>query len=173
MRLIPAVLLVALVACSTESAPEPVVEPAVAAEPAPAPAPVAAPTPAADHPVPTLDLNTATDEAFAAGVPGVGKKMIHEFEEYRPYVSIAQFRKEMAKYVDAATIAEYERYVYVPVDPNASDAATLQQLPGVTATQAEALVAGRSYADADAFLAALTAQVGEDAAKAGAGLLKK
>ena len=59
--------------------------------------------------------------------------MVHEFMEYRPYVSISQFRKEMAKYVDAEKIAGYEQHLYVPIDPSASDAATLLQLPGLDA----------------------------------------
>ena len=81
--------------------------------------------------------------------------MVREFGEYRPYVSIQQFRKEIGKYVDAAQVAEYEKYVYVPVNVNDADEATLQQIPGVDATAAAALVAGRPYADNQAFLAKL------------------
>ena len=33
-------------------------------------------------------------------IPGIGKKMLHEFKEYRPYKDIKQFRREIGKYVD-------------------------------------------------------------------------
>jgi len=44
-------------------------------------------------------------------IPGVGESMAHEFEEYRPYVDMDQFRREMGKYVDAEEVARLERYV--------------------------------------------------------------
>ena len=45
-----------------------------------------------------LNLNTATREQFLT-IPGVGDRMVREFEEYRPYASIQQFRREIGKYV--------------------------------------------------------------------------
>ena len=39
--------------------------------------------------------------------------MRHEFEEYRPYRAIEQFRREMGKYVDPAEVARLERYVTI------------------------------------------------------------
>ncbi len=38
-------------------------------------------------------------------------KLAHEFEEYRPYESIDQFRREMAKYVSAQEVDYLTRYV--------------------------------------------------------------
>lgn len=108
-----------------------------------------------------LNLNTASDDAFLT-VPGVGNRMVREFKEYRPYTTILQFRREIGKYVDEAQVAAYEQYVFVPVDVNAADAATLMQLPGVDETIANALIAGRPYADNDAFLTALSSQVSAD-----------
>lgn len=105
-----------------------------------------------------LNLNTTTGDEFLT-VPNVGDRMVHEFEEYRPYVSIQQFRKEIGKYVDEAQVAAYEEYVYVPVVANSSDAETLQQLPGVTPEIAETLIAGRPYASNAAFLEALAEHV--------------
>lgn len=104
---------------------------------------------------PKLDLNTAS-ESDLLGIPGMTKRMVHEFQEYRPYKSIQQFRREMTKYVSPAVIADYEKYVYVPISANESDAATLQQIPGLDAAEAEALIAGRPYASTDAFLAKLS-----------------
>jgi DNA uptake protein ComE-like DNA-binding protein len=60
-----------------------------------------------------VNLNTATDEDLLS-IPGVGRKMLHEFKEYRPWKTIAQFRKEIGKYVDAKEVARLERYVAIP-----------------------------------------------------------
>lgn len=59
-----------------------------------------------------LDLNKATREEILV-VPGVGAKMAHEFEEYRPWTSIEQFRREIGKYVDKAEVARLEQYVAI------------------------------------------------------------
>lgn len=61
------------------------------------------------HPI---DLNTAS-EAEILLIPGVGERMEHEFEEYRPYRGIEQFRREIGKYVDSAEVARLERYVTI------------------------------------------------------------
>jgi DNA uptake protein ComE-like DNA-binding protein len=106
-----------------------------------------------------LNLNTASPNEFLARIPGLGNRMVHEFEEYRPYKSVQQFRREMGKYVKPDQIAEYEKYVYVPIAENEADAPTLQQIPGLDATEAEALIAGRPYASRDAFLAKLSEKV--------------
>ena len=108
-----------------------------------------------------LNLNTASDDAFLT-VPGVGNRMLREFKEYRPYTTILQFRREIGKYVDEAQVAAYEQYVFVPVDVNAADAATLMQLPGVDETIADALIAARPFADHDAFLTTLSTHVSAD-----------
>ncbi|HKO63165.1 MAG TPA: hypothetical protein VJV03_18530 [Pyrinomonadaceae bacterium] len=102
-----------------------------------------------------LNINTASGEDFLRVMPDLGKRMVHEFEEYRPYKSIQQFRKEIGKYVDQNKVAEYERYIFVPIDENQSDAATLQQIPGLDANEAEQLLAGRPYASREAFLTKL------------------
>ena len=39
-----------------------------------------------------INLNTASREEILL-VPGVGARMAHEFEEYRPYRALAQFRR--------------------------------------------------------------------------------
>src|SRR5687767_5773011 len=59
-----------------------------------------------------IDLNTATGEEIML-IPGVGPRMRHEFEEYRPYTSIEQFRREIGKYVDKNEVARLERYVTI------------------------------------------------------------
>ena len=57
-----------------------------------------------------LKLNSASDDDIQL-IPGVGSRMAHEFEEYRPYTSMNQFRREIGKYVDEDEVARYEMYV--------------------------------------------------------------
>jgi DNA uptake protein ComE-like DNA-binding protein len=102
-----------------------------------------------------LNLNTVTEDELLNTIPGFGSRMVREFLEYRPYTSIQQFRKEIGKYVDSSVVSEYEKYVYVPINVNEADAATLQQISGVDATIAQNLIAARPYADNTAFLAKL------------------
>ena len=59
-----------------------------------------------------IDLNTASGEEILL-IPGVGPRMRHEFEEYRPYNSMARFRREIGKYVDSVEVARLERYVTI------------------------------------------------------------
>jgi DNA uptake protein ComE-like DNA-binding protein len=59
-----------------------------------------------------IDLNTANDEQILL-IPGMGKRMLHEFKEYRPYKSMAQFRREIGKYVSKEEVARFERYVKI------------------------------------------------------------
>lgn len=115
-----------------------------------------------------FSLNDGTNDQFST-IPGVTDRMLDEFNEYRPYASILQFRQEIGKYVDEAQVADWERYLFVPVDPNNADADTLQQLPGVSEDDANALIAARPFADNAAFETALAAMVSADqAAIAGA-----
>lgn len=60
-----------------------------------------------------LDLNAASEEEILL-IPGVGDRMAHEFEEYRPYRGIEEFRREIGKYVDDQEVARLERYVRIP-----------------------------------------------------------
>jgi DNA uptake protein ComE-like DNA-binding protein len=59
-----------------------------------------------------IDLNTATREEMLL-IPGLGNRMVREFEEYRPYTAMAQFRREMGKYVDQKEVARLEQYVSI------------------------------------------------------------
>ena len=77
-----------------------------------------------------LNLNTKEEKAFKM-IPGVGDKMAHEFEEYRPYTSILQFKREIGKYVDQQEVARYLDYVFVPVELNTSSEDDIKALPGI------------------------------------------
>ncbi|MCY4673049.1 MAG: hypothetical protein OXD43_04665 [Bacteroidetes bacterium] len=57
-----------------------------------------------------VDLNSASDEDILA-IPGVGRRMLREFREYRPYESMAQFEREIGKYVDDEELAKLVSYV--------------------------------------------------------------
>lgn len=122
---------------------------------------------AAAQPFTLINLNDTNSEALMA-IPGMTDRMTDEFGEYAPYISILQFRQEIGKYVDEAQVAAYEQYIYVPVQANDSDAATLQQIPGVTADIADKLIAARPYADANAFVEALGQYLNPEQAAYGA-----
>jgi hypothetical protein len=77
-----------------------------------------------------VNLNTATREEILL-VPGVGDRMAHEFEEYRPYRALPQFRREIGKYVDDDEVARFERYVFVPIDLNTATDEDVLAIPGV------------------------------------------
>ncbi len=77
-----------------------------------------------------LNLNTAPKEEILL-IPGVGERMLHEFEEYRPYKAMAQFRREIGKYVDDAELARLEQYVFVPINLNTASDEDILSIPGV------------------------------------------
>lgn len=77
-----------------------------------------------------IDLNTASREEILL-VPGLGPRMAHEFEEYRPYRAMAQFRREIGKYVDDDEVARLEQYVFVPIDLNTASEDDILSIPGV------------------------------------------
>jgi DNA uptake protein ComE-like DNA-binding protein len=59
-----------------------------------------------------INLNTATDEDILS-VPGAGRRMVHEFKEYRPWKTKEQFDKEIGKYVGPKETARLWRYVVI------------------------------------------------------------
>jgi DNA uptake protein ComE-like DNA-binding protein len=77
-----------------------------------------------------LNLNTASKEEILL-IPGMGQRMLHEFEEYRPYKAMAQFRREIGKYVDEAEVARLEQYVFVPINLNTATDEDILSIPGV------------------------------------------
>jgi DNA uptake protein ComE-like DNA-binding protein len=57
-----------------------------------------------------VNLNTASEEDIAL-IPGMTDRMVHEFLEYRPYEDMAEFDREIGKYVDEAEVARLRSYV--------------------------------------------------------------
>jgi len=76
-----------------------------------------------------INLNTASQEEILM-IPGVGNRMLREFREYRPYKTMAQFRKEIGKYVDVKEVARLEQYVFVPVSLNGASDEDILSIPG-------------------------------------------
>ena len=77
-----------------------------------------------------LNLNTASNDEITL-IPNVGPRMAHEFEEYRPYKAMAQFRREIGKYVDDEEVARLEQYVFSPIDLNTATEEDILSIPGV------------------------------------------
>ena len=97
-----------------------------------------------------INLNTASEKEILL-VPGVGKRMAHEFEEYRPYTAIAQWRREMGKYVDDTEVARMEQYVFVPIDLNTATEEEILAIPGVGKRMAHEFEEYRPYSSMEQF----------------------
>ncbi len=97
-----------------------------------------------------INLNTASEEEILL-VPGVGKRMAHEFEEYRPYTAIAQWRREIGKYVDDTEVARMEKYVFVPIDLNTATREEILAVPGVGRRMAREFQEYRPYVSMEQF----------------------
>lgn len=75
-----------------------------------------------------INLNTATPEEILL-VPGAGKRMVREFDEYRPWKTYAQFDKEIGKYVGAAQTARLAQYTFIPVRLNTASDEDILSIP--------------------------------------------
>ncbi|NKB70246.1 MAG: hypothetical protein GKR89_24510 [Candidatus Latescibacteria bacterium] len=97
-----------------------------------------------------INLNTAAEGEILL-VPGVGERMAHEFEEYRPYKNLQQFRREIGKYVDENEIARLEQYVFVPINLNTAAEADILSIPGVGKRLAHEFEEYRPYKNIEQF----------------------
>jgi DNA uptake protein ComE-like DNA-binding protein len=77
-----------------------------------------------------INLNTAARDEILL-IPGAGSKMAHEFDEYRPWRSYAQFDKEIGKYVDAKQVARLKQYTFIPIDLNTASDEDILSIPGI------------------------------------------
>jgi DNA uptake protein ComE-like DNA-binding protein len=66
-------------------------------------------------------------------IPRAGTRMAREFDEYKPYVSYAQFRREIGKYVNEQEVAHLEQYTYIPIELNTASDSAILSLPGAGA----------------------------------------
>lgn len=78
----------------------------------------------------SVNLNTVSREEILM-IPGAGRRMVREFLEYRPYKALAQFRKEIGKYIDEKELARLEQYVFVPVNLNKASDEDILSIPGM------------------------------------------
>ncbi|MBY0493082.1 MAG: helix-hairpin-helix domain-containing protein [Cyanobacteria bacterium] len=76
-----------------------------------------------------INLNTASAAEIML-IPGAGKRMAREFEEYRPWKSYAQFEKEIGKYVDAKEVARLAQYTFIPLNLNTATQIDFMTIPG-------------------------------------------
>jgi len=76
-----------------------------------------------------LNLNTATRDEILL-IPGIAQKMAHEFDEYRPWKTWAQFDKEIGKYVGKEETDRLKQYVFIPVNLNTATDEDIMSIPG-------------------------------------------
>ena len=91
-----------------------------------------------------INLNSVSRNEILL-IPGVGNRMAHEFEEYKPYRALAQFRREIGKYVDDEEVARLEQYVFVPIDLNTASREEILTIPGVGERMAHEFEEYRPY----------------------------
>ena len=97
-----------------------------------------------------INLNTASQEEILM-IPGVGNRMLREFREYRPYKTMAQFRKEIGKYVDVKEVARLEQYVFVPVSLNGASDEDILSIPGTGKRMVREFKEYRPYTNIEQF----------------------
>ena len=97
-----------------------------------------------------INLNDVTTDEILR-IPGVGDRMAHEFEEYRPYIDMSEFRMEIGKYVDEEEVERLARYVYVRIDLNSATREEIMAVPGMSDRMAHEFEEYRPYTDMDQF----------------------
>lgn len=97
-----------------------------------------------------IDLNSASEEDIML-IPGMTGRMVHEFEEYRPYTSLEQFRREIGKYVDGDEVARLEQYVFIPMNLNDASADDFMTIPGMTSRMVHEFEEYRPYTSMEQF----------------------
>ena len=97
-----------------------------------------------------INLNDVTEEEILL-IPGVGDRMAHEFEEYRPYAGMEEFRREIGKYVDADEVERLAAYVFVPIDLNTATREEILAVPGVGDRMAHEFEEYRPYTSIEQF----------------------
>ncbi len=108
-----------------------------------------------------LNLNdTSRDEILL--VPGVGNRMAHEFDEYKPYAHLAEFRREIGKYVDDDEVARLEQFVFVPIDLNTASDEDILSIPNLGARMLREFKEYRPYSRIEQFRREIGKYVDDD-----------
>ncbi len=97
-----------------------------------------------------VNLNEAPEEEILL-IPGVGSRMAHEFEEYRPYRALAEFRREIGKYVDDDEVARLEQFVFIPIDLNTASDEDILSIPGLGSRMLHEFKEYRPYRNVEHF----------------------
>ena len=107
-----------------------------------------------------INLNTATPDEILL-VPSAGKRMVHEFDEYRPWKSYAQFDKEIGKYVGAEKTAQLAQYTFIPIRLNTASDADILSIPGAGQRMVREFKEYRPWKTREQFLKEIGKYVGE------------
>ena len=91
-----------------------------------------------------INLNTATREEILL-IPGAGRKMAHEFDEYRPWKTWSQFDKEIGKYVGKKETARLAQYCFIPLNVNKATDEDLASIPGLTQETIKLIAKGKPW----------------------------
>ena len=108
-----------------------------------------------------MNLNSASEEEIML-IPGMSARMVHEFEEYRPYTSMEQFRREIGKYVDEDEVARLEQYVFAPMKLNNASSEDFMTIPGMTRRMVREFEEYRPYTSMEQFRREIGKYVAED-----------
>ena len=108
-----------------------------------------------------INLNTSSREELML-IPGLSSRMAHEFEEYRPYTSLEQFRREIGKYVDEDEVARLEQYVFIPLGLNSASSSDLMTIPGMSSRLVHEFEEYRPFTSMEQFRREIGKYVDED-----------
>ena len=101
-------------------------------------------------------------ELYAELFIPMSNRMAHEFDEYRPYTSLVQFRREIGKYVDEDEVARLEQYVFVPLDLNSASREDFAGMPGVGNRMVREFLEYRPYQSMEQFRREIGKYVDDD-----------
>lgn len=108
-----------------------------------------------------INLNTATREEILL-IPGAGERMAHEFEEYRPWRSFAQFDREIGKYVGPEETTRLAQYCFIPINLNAASDEDILSIPGLGQRMLHEFKEYRPYTSMEQFRREIGKYVGDD-----------
>lgn len=108
-----------------------------------------------------INLNTASREEILL-IPGAGERMAHEFEEYRPWRSFAQFDREIGKYVGPEETARLAQYGFIPINLNSASDEDILSIPGLGQRMLHEFKEYRPYRTMEQFRREMGKYVGEE-----------
>ena len=108
-----------------------------------------------------INLNTASREEILL-IPGAGERMAHEFEEYRPWRSFAQFDREIGKYVGPEETARLAQYGFIPINLNNASDEDILSIPGLGQRMLHEFKEYRPYRTMEQFRKEIGKYVGEE-----------